>query len=119
LAAVRPEYRERYAVVLAPSWEPRFATEFNGAVWPCLGCAVWAVRGADSFESALRAAVDVGGDTDTVAAVAGALAGARYGIDAVPERWIRALHVPVPGWQDRVLRARDLGELASRLFQRS
>jgi ADP-ribosylglycohydrolase len=117
LAVVRPEHRERYAVVLAPDWEPRLATEFNGAVWPCLGCAVWAVRRTDSFEGALRAAVDVGGDTDTVAAVTGALAGARYGIDAVPERWIAALHVPIPGWQDRVLRAQDLMELATRLSQ--
>ncbi len=44
LAAVHPEHRERYAVVLSANWHPDPATEFNGAVWPCLGSAVWALR---------------------------------------------------------------------------
>jgi len=30
----------------------------------------------------------VGGDTDTIGAVAGAVAGARFGEDALPERWV-------------------------------
>jgi ADP-ribosylglycohydrolase len=93
------------------------ATEFNGAVWPCLGSAVWAVRTTGSFEEAVRAAVDLGGDTDTVAAVTGALAGAVYGVGAVPARWAEALHVPLPGAADprRVLRLPELLDLADRL----
>ena len=31
------------------------------------------------------------GDADTIGAVTGALAGARYGIDAIPERWTAPL----------------------------
>ncbi|MFH9940287.1 ADP-ribosylglycohydrolase family protein [Streptomyces murinus] len=115
LAAVRADQRERFAVVLAPGWHPDEATEFNGAVWPCLGFAVWALRTTASYEEAVRAAVDLGGDTDTVAAVTGALAGAVYGIGAVPERWTRALHVPLPGFDGRVLRAPELTTLARRL----
>ncbi|MGW5688149.1 ADP-ribosylglycohydrolase family protein [Nonomuraea sp. NPDC003754] len=116
LAHVEPGHRERYAAVLAPGWHPDQATEVNGAVWPCLGSAVWAVRTTSSYEEALRAAVDVGGDTDTVAAVTGGLAGAVHGIDAIPARWLEPLHVPLPGATPaRVLRADDLRVLAERL----
>ncbi|MFE6178592.1 ADP-ribosylglycohydrolase family protein [Streptomyces sp. NPDC056464] len=115
LEAVHPDHRDRYATVLAPDWHPDRATEFNGAVWPCLGSAVWALRTTSSYEDAVRAAIDLGGDTDTVAAVTGGLAGAVYGIAAVPERWAAAVHVPLPGFGSRVLRAQDLAELARRL----
>ncbi|MDQ0797362.1 ADP-ribosylglycohydrolase family protein [Streptomyces sp. B1I3] len=115
LAAVHEDHRARWATVLSPRWHPGEATEFNGAVWPCLGTAVWALRTTTTFEDALAAAVDAGGDTDTVAAVTGGLAGAVYGIGAVPERWTRPLHVPLPGYGDRVLRTDDLVSLALRL----
>ncbi|MET8686904.1 ADP-ribosylglycohydrolase family protein [Streptomyces sp. NPDC004732] len=117
LPLVHPDHRDRYAVVLSPAWHPDDATEFNGAVWPCLGSAVWALRTTGSYEDALRAAVDLGGDTDTVAAVTGALAGARYGIGTIPGRWTEPLHVPLPGAAapGRVLRLADLVELAERL----
>ncbi|MEU3901271.1 ADP-ribosylglycohydrolase family protein [Streptomyces sp. NPDC045251] len=115
LRAVHPDHRERYATVLALGWHPDLATEFNGAVWPCLGSAVWALRTSSSYEDAVRAAIDLGGDTDTVAAVTGGLAGAVHGIAAVPARWTDALHVPLPGTGGRVLRATDLAALAGRL----
>ncbi|WP_245674843.1 ADP-ribosylglycohydrolase family protein [Herbidospora cretacea] len=57
----------------------------------------------------------VGGDTDTVAAVTGGLAGAVYGLPAIPGRWTSPLHVPLPGGGGRVLRLPDLLELAGRL----
>ncbi|GGY24255.1 ADP-ribosylglycohydrolase family protein [Streptomyces tanashiensis] len=112
LAEVDRTHRERWATVLAPDWHPDDATEFNGAVWPCLGSAVWALRTTDSFEAALVAAVDLGGDTDTVAAVTGTLAGSVYGPAAIPARWTSPLHAPLPGFADRVLRAPDLRHLA-------
>ncbi|QKW09281.1 ADP-ribosylglycohydrolase family protein [Streptomyces sp. NA04227] len=115
LALVHPDHWQRFGTVLAADWHPDLATEFNGAVWPCLGSAVWAVRTTDSFEGALRAAVDLGGDTDTVAAVTGGLAGARYGPDAIPVRWTEPLHVPLPGFGGRVLRLAELVDLAQRL----
>ncbi|MFD8542013.1 ADP-ribosylglycohydrolase family protein [Streptomyces rubrogriseus] len=116
LALVHSDHRGRYATVLAPDWHPEQATEFNGAVWPCLGSAVWALRTTTGFEHAIRAAIDLGGDTDTVAAVTGGLAGARYGLDAIPARWIQPLHVPLPGFDGRVLYPTDLLHLAHRLL---
>ncbi|MGW4380799.1 ADP-ribosylglycohydrolase family protein [Kitasatospora sp. NPDC004531] len=114
LAAVRDEHRERWAGVLADGWHPALATESNGAVWPCLGSALWALRTTDSFPAALCAVVDLGGDTDTTAAVTGALAGAVYGVGAIPEEWLSPLHVPLPP-TERVLRAGELTALAEAL----
>lgn len=42
---------------------------------------------ADSFTDAVKAAISVGGDTDTIAAMTGALAGACHGYSAIPEPW--------------------------------
>ncbi|MFE0641793.1 ADP-ribosylglycohydrolase family protein [Streptomyces sp. NPDC058877] len=119
LAEVAPAHRERWATVLAPDWHPDAATEFNGAVWPCLGSAVWALRTTASFEGAVASAVDLGGDTDTVAAVTGTLAGAVYGPAAIPARWTSLLHVPLPGSAGRVLYADDLRTMAAALVARS
>jgi ADP-ribosylglycohydrolase/protein-tyrosine phosphatase len=55
---------------------------------------------------ALEAAVRIGDDADTVAAIAGALLGARWGATAVPLQWKAMLH----GWPG--YRAADLVRLA-------
>jgi ADP-ribosyl-[dinitrogen reductase] hydrolase len=47
--------------------------------------------GTDSFEACLMDVVNRGGDADTTGAIAGMLAGARYGPDAIPPRWLTAL----------------------------
>lgn len=57
------------------------------------------------------------GDTDTVAAVTGTLAGAVHGQAAVPDAWTGPLHVPLPGFDGRVLDAEALRALARRLAQ--
>ena len=44
------------------------------------------------FRGALVAAVRIGDDTDTVAAIAGGLLGARWGLAAIPDEWTRHLH---------------------------
>ncbi|MCX5202302.1 ADP-ribosylglycohydrolase family protein [Streptomyces sp. NBC_00237] len=75
-------------------WDPGPATEFNGALRPCLGSALWALRTTTTVEDALREAIDLGGDTDTVAALTGTLAGAAYGASALPARWTDPLHAP-------------------------
>jgi ADP-ribosyl-[dinitrogen reductase] hydrolase len=51
-----------------------------------------AVSTTASYEDAVRKAIRFGGDTDTTAAIAGALAGAYYGVSAIPARWRRVLN---------------------------
>jgi ADP-ribosyl-[dinitrogen reductase] hydrolase len=45
---------------------------------------------ADTAEDAIVMAVNQGNDADTVGAVTGAISGARFGADALPERWHQA-----------------------------
>jgi ADP-ribosyl-[dinitrogen reductase] hydrolase len=45
----------------------------------------------DNFEDCLIDVVNRGGDADTTGAIVGMLAGARYGYEAIPKRWLRAL----------------------------
>ncbi|MBJ6981661.1 ADP-ribosylglycohydrolase family protein [Luteimonas sp. MC1572] len=56
---------------------------------------LWSARAAivetDDFESCVRRAVAFGNDTDTTAAIAGGVAGARYGLSGIPWRWRRGL----------------------------
>lgn len=62
-------------------------------------------EGPEHLRAALHTAISIGHDTDTVAAITGALVGARYGASAVPFEWRRMVH----GWPG--LRARDLVRL--------
>ena len=85
----------------------------NGWVVHALQTAWWAINKADQgdarhLQEALELAVRAGHDTDTTAAIAGGLLGARWGASAVPARWRRILH----GWPG--LRAKDLIALAIR-----
>ena len=58
-----------------------------------LAAALWAFARGRDFEEGMRLAVNLGGDADTVGAVYGQLAGAHYGLGAIPGRWLRALHL--------------------------
>ena len=63
------------------------------------------------LELSLATAVRSGGDTDTVAAIAGSLLGARWGATALPLRWRRRLHGRRT-YDTRCLQAADLDMLA-------
>ena len=70
-------------------------------------------HGASHLLNGLQAAVQIGGDTDTVAAIAGALLGARWGAAAVPARWRQCVH----GWPG--MRGNDLEALACSIARAS
>jgi ADP-ribosylglycohydrolase len=60
----------------------------QGWVLIALQNALWQLLHAQSFETAIINTVARGGDTDTNAAICGALLGGLYGIDAIPKRWV-------------------------------
>jgi ADP-ribosylglycohydrolase len=65
----------------------------------------------ESVEATIRAAIQLGNDTDTTAAVAGGIAGVRFGIEGVPAAWRAALAAVMPDSAATLLvvaRARDL-----------
>ena len=116
LALMPEDVAEEFLPLLAPEWQPTRGRINNGSIWGCLADAVWAVRNTTSFEDAVVKAVNLGDDTDTVACVAGALAGAIYGIQAIPSRWTTYLNgeVNTPNGIEQFDNAR-LNEISRRL----
>ena len=64
-----------------------------------------------SFKEAVVYAVSLGGDTDTIGAMTGAIAGAYHGVEAIPRGWLDALENESKG-RDYVL------DMAARLYDR-
>jgi ADP-ribosyl-[dinitrogen reductase] hydrolase len=88
LSGLAPAVTERLARV----GEKRSADlEPTGFVLDTLEAAVWCWQSANSFEEALIAAINLGGDADTIGAVCGALAGADLGLASIPSRWLETL----------------------------
>ncbi|MBP9749510.1 MAG: ADP-ribosylglycohydrolase family protein [Candidatus Pacebacteria bacterium] len=63
------------------AWPARGTAEFS------LYVALYALMHSRSFAEGIEMAIRVGGDTDTYAAIAGGLLGARYGYSEIPEEW--------------------------------
>jgi ADP-ribosyl-[dinitrogen reductase] hydrolase len=57
----------------------------------CIPTCLYLLLTTDSFEEAVSEVVNLGGDTDTSGAILGAMAGAYYGVDAIPQRWLDGL----------------------------
>ena len=55
--------------------------EWNGREFSVVDTGGWVVKSDDIFEDAIRNAVSIGGDSDTIADMAGAIAEAYYGVD--------------------------------------
>lgn len=87
-------WRILIAEALEPETHPRKYKENNGWVVAAFQSALSAIAHTSTLEEAIVASIRGGGDTDTVAAITGSLAGAVYGAKAVPAKWISVLH----GW---------------------
>jgi ADP-ribosyl-[dinitrogen reductase] hydrolase len=80
----------------------------SGYVVDCLEAALWCFDRTESFRAAILEAANLGDDADTTAAVCGQIAGAHYGIDAIPKTW-----------RERLVMADEIMGLADRLCHRS
>jgi len=107
---IDPDWQPAIQAIAAGSWRSKNEADIlsTGYVVHTLEAALWAVATTTSFEDAVLRAVNLGHDADTIGAVAGQIAGALYGLDAIPRRWVAQLY-----------RGRDLLELAKRLFDAS
>lgn len=87
-----PEF-EHYSRIFAPNFAllPRDEIKSSGYVVDTLEAAIWCVLTTDNYRDCVLRAVNLGEDTDTVAAVAGGLAGALYGYDDIPTEWLDTL----------------------------
>lgn len=64
-------------------------TEIQGTGYSVasLEASLWCFFHTDSFEAAVLRAANLGDDADTTAAIVGQIAGACYGVDAIPVKW--------------------------------
>lgn len=77
-----------------------------GSALHTLHIAIWSTLHATDFRDGIEKAIRFGGDTDTAAAVAGGLLGARFGVNGVPYEW------------REILKGHDrMRELADRLYE--
>ena len=63
----------------------------TGYVVDTLKACLWCVGTTNSFKDAVLKAVNLGEDTDTIAAITGTLAGAKYSFESIPKEWIEKL----------------------------
>ena len=90
-----PEAVEAHKILLSEDMEssvfdPDRIPE-SGYVVDSLAAAVFSLLKTDNYEDAVKMAVNFGYDTDTNAAITGSIAGAMYGMDQIPARWLSFL----------------------------
>jgi poly(ADP-ribose) glycohydrolase ARH3 len=112
LAAVTAAETREMRQALTQATAPRAAGGIAISALRSVPVAIAVGAQADSFETAVRSAIALGGDTDTVAAMAGAIAGARFGVSAIPGRWLDAL-------EDGAYGRRHVDSLADQLAARA
>lgn len=88
-------YNDTFRHSTTQTYEP------TGHVLNTLNNALYWSQHTDSLEQAIIKAVNHGGDADTIAAITGSLAGALYGYEAIPQRWIDQLSSDVKADLDK------------------
>ena len=78
----------------------------SGYVIDTLEAALWAVWNTDNFKDAILLAANLADDADSVAATAGQIAGALYGVTGMPEEWVKTI-----AWSEHIQ------DLAQKLFE--
>jgi ADP-ribosyl-[dinitrogen reductase] hydrolase len=72
--------------------KPESNIQGTGYCVASLEAALWCFHHTNTFEAAILKAANLGDDADTTAAIVGQLAGAHYGVQAIPEVWLEKLH---------------------------
>lgn len=83
----------RVAAIAAGSFAVKSRDQIKGSGYcvESLEAALWCFASTESFEAAVLAAVNLGDDADTTAAICGQLAGAFYGAASIPTQWLERL----------------------------
>lgn len=63
----------------------------TGYVVYSLEAALWSILNNDNYKESIVTAINLGGDTDTIGAITGGIAGILYGKEAIPKDWIDSL----------------------------
>ena len=79
----------------------------TGYIVDTLESAMWIFMNAQHYKEAITASTNIGGDTDTIGAIVGSMAGIYYGFESIPSNWL-----------DKLQRKEYLMELADK-FEKS
>jgi ADP-ribosyl-[dinitrogen reductase] hydrolase len=90
-APLPAEFWGRMVRVESLSYDELQPSGYAGYALECLEAAVWCCLHSGSLEQTLILAVNLAGEADTMGAVAGGAAGAAWGRDAIPTRWLTKL----------------------------
>lgn len=63
--------------------------ESTGYVVSTLESVLWIILNCNSYSQSVIGAINLGGDTDTIGAITGSIAGIIYGFDSIPDNWIK------------------------------
>lgn len=63
----------------------------TGYVVDTLEAVLWTFFHADGYRDTILKAINLGGDTDTIAAISGGIAGIYYGLNDIPEAWLQSI----------------------------
>ena len=63
----------------------------TGYIVDTLESAMWIFMNAEHYKEAIIASTNIGGDTDTIGAIVGSMAGIYYGFDSIPSNWLEKL----------------------------
>lgn len=98
----------KIAEIAVGSFKRKDHSEIRGGYYvvPSLEAALWAFYTTNSFEEGVLAAVNLGDDADTTGAVYGQIAGAFYGVSAIPK-----------GWRDKLTFGEKIETFADDLFR--
>jgi hypothetical protein len=98
---------DRLANIESIGYDDLQPTGYAAYALDCLEAAVWCCLKAEDAEEAIELAVNLAGESDTIGAVAGGVAGAYWGLAALPPRWTQYL-----GGRERITAvAQQLDEL--------
>lgn len=90
-APLPTDFWQRLAKAPSLKYEELQPSGYAGYAVECLEAAVWCVINCHSYETAMIKCVNLAGEADTMAAVAGGAAGALWGEEAIPSRWLEPL----------------------------
>lgn len=98
---------QHIAHIVRGDYQSKSADEIKGSgyVVESLEAALWAFWHTDTFREAILLAANLGDDADTTAAICGQIAGAFYGVENIPENWLKWLY-----------RQEDIAQIAERLI---
>jgi len=78
----------------------------SGYVVDTLEAVFWSFLNTTSYREAVLTAVNLGGDTDTIAALVGGLAGIYYGFSSIPSNWVQ-----------NIIKKHEIAELTTQFWQ--